>query len=105
MATATATKTKTKIRPLDDRVLVRPEEAEDRTATGIYLPEAAKEKPMKGKVIAVGPGKLGDDGKRSPTSVKKGDTVVFSKYGGTEVDIDGEQHMIMRESELLGVIE
>jgi chaperonin GroES len=102
---ATATATKTKIRPLDDRVLVKPEEAEEKTASGIYLPDAAKEKPMKGKVIAVGPGKLNDDGKRTAPSVKKGDTVVFSKYGGTEVEIDGDKHMIMRENELLGIME
>ncbi|MAE65407.1 MAG: co-chaperone GroES [Phycisphaeraceae bacterium] len=102
---ATATATKTKIRPLDDRVLVKPDEAEDVTTSGIYLPEGAKEKPMQGSVVAVGPGKLSDDGKRTPPSVKKGDTVVYGKYGGTEIELDGVQHMIMRESELLGIIE
>jgi chaperonin GroES len=100
-----ATATKTKIRPLDDRVLVKPSEAEDRTSSGIFLPEGAKEKPMTGKIIAVGPGKLNDDGTRAAVTVKKGDTVVYGKYGGTEVELDGEQHVLVRESELLGVIE
>jgi len=90
---------------LDDRVLVRPEEAETVTASGIYLPEGAKEKPMKGRVVATGPGKLNDDGQRTPLSVRKGDTVVYGKYAGTEVEIDGGEHMIMRESDLLGIIE
>lgn len=102
---ATATATKTTVRPIDDRVLVKPSEAESKTASGIYLPEGAKEKPMTGTVLAVGPGKLTDEGKRTPVSVKKGDTVIFGKYAGTEVDIDGEKHMILRESELLGVLE
>jgi chaperonin GroES len=103
---ATATKTKpTTVRPLDDRVLVKPVEPQTKTASGIYLPESAKEKPMTGSVIAVGPGKLNDDGTRSALAVKKGDIVLYGKYSGTEVDIDGEQHMIMRESELLGIVE
>jgi chaperonin GroES len=102
---ATATATRTKIRPLDDRVLVRPEEAESVTSSGIYLPEGAKEKPMKGKVVATGPGKLNDDGRRIALSVRKGNTVVYGKYAGTEVEIDGDEHMIMRESDLLGIIE
>ncbi len=102
---ATATKSKTKIRPLDDRVLVKPTESEDRTNSGIYLPEGAKEKPMTGKVVAAGPGKLADDGTRTAVTVKKGDTVVYGKYAGTEIDIDGVQHMIVKEDELLGVIE
>ena len=102
---ATATATKTKIKPLDDRVLVKPDEAEERTASGIYLPEGAKEKPMTGKIIAVGPGKLTDDGKRAAMSVKKGDTVIYGKYSGTEVDIEDVEHKILRENELLGVIE
>tara|TARA_Y100000588_G_C14279398_1_gene936169 strand:+ start:79 stop:396 length:318 start_codon:yes stop_codon:yes gene_type:complete len=105
MEMATATASKTKIRPLDDRVLVKPEEAEDRTVSGIYLPEGAKEKPMQGKVVATGPGKLGDDGKRAAVSVRKGDVVVYGKYGGTEVEIDGDQLVILRENDLLGVIE
>ena len=102
---ATATKTKTSVRPLDDRVLVKPAEAETKTKSGIFLPESAKEKPITGTVVAAGPGKLSDEGKRTALSVKKGDTVIYGKYSGTEVDIDGEQHMILRESELLGVIE
>jgi len=100
-----ATATRTKIRPLDDRVLIRPSKAEDKTASGIFLPESAKEKPMTGKVVAVGPGKLTDDGQRTTTSVKKGDTILFGKYSGTELEIDDEQHMILKESELLGVLE
>ena len=108
MATATATaepRTRTTIRPLDDRVLVKPNETEDKTKNGIYLPEGAKEKPMMGRVIAVGPGKLADDGTRTTPSVKKGDTVVYGKYAGTEIEIKDIKHIIMRESELLGVIE
>jgi chaperonin GroES len=105
MATATATRSKTIIKPLDDRVLIKATEAEERTNSGIYLPEAAKEKPMTGKVVAIGPGKLTDDGERTALTVKKGDTVIFGKYSGTEVDIDDVQHMILRESELLGVVE
>ncbi|MFA9477874.1 co-chaperone GroES [Phycisphaerales bacterium AB-hyl4] len=102
---ATATKTKTNLKPLDDRVVVKPQEAEDRTAGGIYLPESAKEKPMTGTVVAVGPGKLSDEGKRTPVSVKKGDVVLYGKYGGTEIELDGETVMVLRESELLGVVE
>jgi chaperonin GroES len=102
---AVATRSKTSIRPLDDRVLLKPTEAEDRTATGIYLPEGAKEKPMTGKVLATGPGKLNDDGSRTPLSIKKGDTVLFGKYSGTEVDLEDEKVVIMRENELLGILE
>ena len=93
------------VKPLEDRVLVKPIEAESKTASGIYLPEASKEKPVKGEVVATGPGKRLDNGKRGEMSVKKGDTVVYGKYAGTEVDIDGEKHMIIKESELLGVFE
>ncbi|MEM6855018.1 MAG: co-chaperone GroES [Planctomycetota bacterium] len=100
-----ATATKTSIKPLDDRVLVKPQEAEEKTASGIYLPEGAKEKPQHGKIVAAGPGKLNDDGSRSKLTVKKGDTVLYGKYAGTEIDVDGVTHMIMRESELLGVME
>ncbi|MEM1108363.1 MAG: co-chaperone GroES [Planctomycetota bacterium] len=102
---ATAAKTKTKIKPLDDRVLVKPEAAEEKTASGIYLPEGAKEKPQHGKIVAAGPGSLNDDGSRTALTVKKGDTVLYGKYAGTEIDVDGVTHMIMRESELLGVME
>ncbi len=105
MATATATKTKTTVRPLDDRILVRPDDPEEKTKHGIYLPEGAKEKPMSGKIIATGPGKLNDDGTRAAVAVKKGDTVVYGKYSGTEIELDSEKLVILRESELLGVLE
>jgi chaperonin GroES len=94
-----------KIKPLDDRVLVKPSESQEKTASGIYLPEGAKEKPVHGKVIAVGPGKLNDKGNRVAVCVKKGDLVVYGAYAGTEVKIDGAEHKILKESELLGVIE
>ncbi len=94
-----------KVKPLEDRVIVKPEEAEEKTSSGIYLPDSAQEKPQHGKVIAVGPGKINDDGKRTALEVKKGDTVLYSKYGGTEIDIDGKTHLILRESDLLAVID
>ena len=93
------------VKPLEDRVLVRPLEAEEKTASGIYLPESAKEKPMQGTVVALGPGKMLDNGERVEPSIKSGDTVVYSKYAGTEVEIKNETHLIIRESELLGIIE
>lgn len=93
------------VKPLEDRVLVRPLEAEDKTASGIFLPESAKEKPMQGTVVAIGPGKLLDNGERVTPSINTGDTVVYSKYAGTEVEIKNEAHLIIRESELLGIIE
>jgi chaperonin GroES len=93
------------IRPLDDRLVVKPAEAETKTATGIYLPDGAKEKPTRGKVISVGPGKLLDSGKRSPITVSIGDEVYYGKYAGTEVKIGEEKIVILRESDLLGVIE
>lgn len=96
---------KTSIRPLDDRVLILPNEAEEKTKNGIYLPEGAKEKPMAGKIVAAGPGKLDDNGKRTALSVKKGDVVLYGKYAGTEIELDGVKHIIVRENELLGVIE
>jgi len=102
---ATATKSKITIRPLDDRIVLKPNEAETKTQSGIFLPEGAQEKPLIGKVIAVGPGKLTDDGNRAPLGIKKGDSVVYGKYAGTEVDIDKQQYLIIRESELLGVVE
>ncbi len=92
------------VKPLEDRVLVKPLEAETKTASGLYLPESAKEKPMQGKVVSTGPGKLLDNGKRAQLSIKVGDTVVFGKYAGTEVEIKGDKHLIIRENELLGVI-
>lgn len=93
------------VKPLEDRILVKPIEPETKTKSGIYLPESAKERPMQGKVVSTGSGKLLDNGKRSAVNVKKGDTVLFGKYGGTEVEIKNTTHMILRESELLGVIE
>ena len=94
-----------KIRPLDDRVVVKPLEAEEKTAGGIVIPDSAKEKPAKGKVISVGPGRILDNGERAPLSVKKNDVVVYSKYAGNDVKIDGEEIVIMRESDILGIIE
>ncbi|WP_428940439.1 co-chaperone GroES [Fontivita pretiosa] len=94
-----------KLRPLADRVIVKPSEAEEKTPSGIVLPDTAKEKPTKGKVIAVGPGKLDEKGRRMELSVREGDTVVFGKYSGTDVEIDGEKYVILRESDLLGVLE
>ncbi|MCP3905149.1 MAG: co-chaperone GroES [Planctomycetes bacterium] len=93
------------VKPLEDRILVKPVEPETKTASGIYLPESAKEKPMQGKVVATGPGKLLDNGERVKPSVRKGDTVVYGKYSGTEIEIKNAPHLILRESELLGVIE
>jgi len=94
-----------KIEPLEDRVVVQPLEAEDVTKGGIVLPDTAKEKPQQGKVIAVGPGKMLESGERAEPAVKKGDTVVYAKYGGTEIDVDGEEYMILRESDLLAIVE
>ena len=104
MATKTATKSKTTIRPLEDRIVLRPTEAEQRTSSGIFLPTGAQEKPMHGRVIAAGPGKTNDEGKRTPLTVRKGDLVIYGKYSGTEVQIDGEELVIVRESDLLAVI-
>ena len=94
-----------KIRPLQDRVIVKRIAEEEKTKGGIIIPDTAKEKPMEGKVIAVGKGKVLDDGKIHPLDVKAGDRVLFGKYAGTEVKIDGEEHLIMREDDILGVIE
>lgn len=93
------------LRPLEDRVVVKPKEAEAVTAGGIVLPESAKEKPLMGEVVAIGEGKLLDSGSRGEMSVKKGDTVLYGKYGGSEVEIDGIEYKILRESELLGIVE
>ncbi|MSR74767.1 MAG: co-chaperone GroES [Planctomycetes bacterium] len=90
-----------KINPLDDRVVVTPLEAEERTAGGVILPETAKEKPQQGKVVAVGPGRMLKDGSRALPAVKKGDTVVYGKYSGTDVKVDGKEFKILRESEIL----
>ena len=95
-----------KIKPLGDRVLVKPSEVEEgKTSGGIIIPDTAKEKPQEGTVIAVGPGKIGDDGKTIKLTVTKGNKVLYSKYGGTEVKIDGIDHLIMSESDILGIIE
>jgi len=93
------------VNPLEDRVLVRPMEAETQTASGIFLPEGAKEKPQQGEIIAVGPGKLLDDGEHLPMGIDEGDKVVYGKYVGSEIEIKGVKHLIVRASELLGVIE
>ncbi len=103
---ATATAKKLKIRPLEDRVVVEPFEAEEKTAGGIVLPDTAREKPLRGKVIAVGPGRLLEKtGERVPVSVKVGDRVVYGKYSGTEIEINGEEYVILRESDILAVEE
>jgi chaperonin GroES len=92
------------IRPMNDRVLVTRVEEEQKTAGGIIIPDTAKEKPQEGKVVAVGPGKRDDSGKRQPLEVKKGDRVLFSKYAGTEIKIDGREHIFMREDDLLAIL-
>jgi len=94
-----------KIRPLQDRIIVKRLEEEEKTKGGIIIPDSAKEKPQEGKVIAVGKGKLTEDGKLIPLDVKVGDRILFGKYSGTEVKIEGEEHLIMREEDILGVIE
>lgn len=94
-----------KIRPLQDRVIVRRVEEEEKTKGGIIIPDTAKEKPIEGKVVAVGKGKVREDGKVQPLDVKKGDRILFGKYAGTEIKIEGEEHLIMREDDILGVIE
>ena len=93
------------IRPLQDRLIVKRIDEEEKTAGGIIIPDSAKEKPQEGKVIAVGKGKIGEDGKVQPLDVKKGDKVLFSKYAGTEINIEGEEHLIIREDDVLGVVE
>ncbi|MEY4509490.1 MAG: hypothetical protein RLZZ450_1612 [Pseudomonadota bacterium] len=92
------------VRPLSDRILVKRVESESKTKGGLYIPDSAKEKPTEATVIAVGPGKVREDGARRELSVKKGDRVLFGKYDGTEVKIDGEDHLIIRESDVLGVL-
>ena len=94
-----------RIKPLDDRVVVERLEQEEKTAGGIFLPETAKEKPQQGKIMAVGPGKLLDSGERGQMTVKKGNVVIFAKYSGTEVEVDGKEVLIMRASDLLAVVE
>jgi chaperonin GroES len=94
-----------KIRPLHDRVLIKRIEQEERTKGGIIIPDSAKEKPIEGRVVAVGGGKSSEDGKVRPLDVKAGDRILFGKYSGTEVKIDGEEHLILREEDILGIIE
>jgi chaperonin GroES len=94
-----------KIRPLQDRVIVKRVEEEEKSKGGIIIPDSAKEKPQEGKVVAVGRGKTGDDGKITPLDVKVNDRILFGKYSGTEINFDGEEHLIMREDDILGIIE
>ena len=94
-----------KLKPLQDRILVQRVEEKTTTKGGIIIPDTAKEKPAEGKVVAVGDGKTGDDGKKIPLEVKKGDRVLFGKYSGTEVQIEGDEYLIMREEDVLGIIE
>ena len=94
-----------KLKPLNDRVLVKRLESEEKTAGGIIIPDTAKEKPMRGEVVAAGPGKVGEDGKKVKMAVEKGDVVLFNKYAGTEVKIDGVEHLMMREDDILAIIE
>lgn len=94
-----------KIRPLNDRLLVKRLQEEEMTAGGIIIPDSAKEKPAEGEVVAVGPGKVADSGERVAPQVKEGDMVLFSKYGGTDVKLDGEDFLIMREDDILGIVE
>ncbi len=94
-----------KIRPLQDRVIVKRIEEEEKTKGGIIIPDTAKEKPQEGRVVAVGKGKVNDDGKITPLDVKVNDRVLFGKYSGSEINIDGVEHLIMREEDILGIIE
>jgi len=94
-----------KIRPLQDRVIIKRIEEEEKSKGGIIIPDTAKEKPQEGKVVAVGKGKVNDDGKLIPLDVKVNDRILFGKYSGTEINIDGEEHLIMREEDILGILE
>jgi chaperonin GroES len=93
-----------KVRPLDDRVVVEPLEAEEKTSGGILLPDTAKQKPQRGRVLAIGPGKQRDDGKRSPVSVAPGDEVLYGRYGGNDIEVDGKDIKILRETDILAKI-
>lgn len=93
----------TKIKPLSDRVLVQPEPAEEKTSSGIIIPDTAKEKPQKGKIVAAGSGKV-ENGSKIELTVKEGDTVLYGKYSGTEVTLDGQEYLIMREDDILGIV-
>ena len=106
MATATATKgTTTKLKPLGDRVVIQPTPREEMTKSGIVLPDTAKEKPQEGKIIAAGPGRLTDEGKREPMDVKEGDIVLYAKYAGTEFKIEGEELLIVSQKDILAVVQ
>ncbi len=94
-----------KVRPLKDRIIVKRLEEEEKTKGGIIIPDSAKEKPIEGKVTAVGDGKIDKNGKKIPLEIKKGDKVLFAKYGGTEIKIDGEEHLMMKEEDVLAIIE
>jgi len=94
-----------KLVPLEDRIVVKPQDAEEKTAGGIVLPDTAREKPLMGKVIAIGTGKLLDNGSRAAMSVKKNDVVLYGKYSGSDIKIDGDDYKILRESEVLGIVE
>src|ERR687894_639067 len=101
---ATVTKSSTGIKPLEDRILVRPEEGEETTASGIVIPDTAKEKPQEGTVLAVGPGKRSDAGELIPVDVKEGDRVIYSKYGGTEIKVEGEDLLILSARDVLAIL-
>ncbi len=94
-----------KLKPLNDRVLVKRLEGDERTAGGLYIPDTAKEKPSKGEVVAAGPGKTAEDGKLIAMTVKAGDMVLFNKYAGTEIKLDGVEHLVMREDDILAIIQ
>ena len=96
---------KMKIRPINDRVLVIREEEEQKSVGGIIIPDTAKEKPQRGKIVAAGPGKMGEDGKRIPLEIREGDRILFSKYAGTEIKLDGVEHLFMREDDILSIVE
>jgi chaperonin GroES len=104
MATVTKTNTASNIKPLEDRILVRPEEGEEMTASGIVIPDTAKEKPQEGTVLAVGPGKRSDSGELIPVDVKDGDRVIYSKYGGTEIKVEGEDLLILSSRDVLAIV-
>jgi len=93
------------LKPLDDRIVIRQSDAEEKSTGGILLPDSAQEKPQIGKIVAAGPGKLLDDGKRAQMSVKKKDEVLYAKYSGSDVEVDGEKYVILRESDVLGIVE
>ena len=102
---ATATATSTKLRPLGDRVVIQPTPREEMTKTGIVLPDTAKEKPQEGKILAAGPGRVLEDGKREPMDVKKGDKVLYAKYAGTEFKIEGDDLLIVSQKDILAIVE